>query len=161
VHNRREGPAGDKRFDSFIFMHTIGRPVETFIQFAGLMYAGIPEKFPKLRIGAIEVAAQWVPYIVHDLNLRFPKLEGKQARPDVLTGSEQLFVACQTDDDLPYVLKYAGENCLMIGSDYGHADNASELLALAKLKESSDIDPKVIDKILWDNPAKFYGLEGD
>jgi predicted TIM-barrel fold metal-dependent hydrolase len=24
VHNRREGPAGEKRFDSFLFMHTIG-----------------------------------------------------------------------------------------------------------------------------------------
>jgi predicted TIM-barrel fold metal-dependent hydrolase len=102
-----------------------------------------------------------VPYIVHDLNLRLPKLAGKTARPDVLTGSKQLFVACQTDDDLPYVLKYAGENCLMIGSDYGHADNASELLALARLKENSDIDPRVIDNILYHNPAKFYGLDGD
>ena len=98
---------------------------------------------------------------MHDLNLRFPKLEGKEARPDVLIGSKQLFVACQTDDDLPYVLKYAGENCLMIGSDYGHADNASELLALAKLKETSELDPRVIDKILYENPARFYGLEGD
>ena len=126
--------------------------------FHSMILNGILEKFPKLRVGAIEVAAQWVPYIVHDLNLRFPKLEGKEARPDVLSGSSQLFVACQTDDDLPYVLKYAGENCLMIGSDYGHADNASELLALAKFKENSEIDPKVIDKILDYNPAKFYGL---
>jgi predicted TIM-barrel fold metal-dependent hydrolase len=127
--------------------------------FHSMILNGIPEKFPQLRIGAIEVAAQWVPYIVHDLNLRFPKLEGKQARPDVLSGSNQLFVACQTDDDLPYVLKYAGENCLMIGSDYGHADNASELLALARLKEQGDIDPKVIDKILCTNPARFYGID--
>jgi uncharacterized protein len=115
--------------------------------FHSMILNGIPERFPKLRIGAIEVAAQWVPYLVHDLNLRFPKLEGKQARPDVLKGSNQLFVACQTDDDLPYVLKYAGENCLMIGSDYGHADNASELLALKRLKDNGDIDPEVIDKI--------------
>jgi predicted TIM-barrel fold metal-dependent hydrolase len=49
----------------------------------------------------------------------------------------------------------------MIGSDYGHADNASELLALAKLKENGEIDPKVIDKILYHNPAKFYGLDAD
>jgi hypothetical protein len=102
-----------------------------------------------------------VPYLVHDLNLRFPKLEGKEARPDVLSGSSQLFVACQTDDDLPYVLKYAGENCLMIGSDYGHADNASELLALARLKENGAIAPHIIDKILCHNPAKFYGLDLD
>ncbi|MGE5852470.1 MAG: hypothetical protein ACM35E_04950, partial [Deltaproteobacteria bacterium] len=105
--------------------------------------------------------AQWVPYLVHDLNLRFPKLAGKQARPDVLSGSHQLFVACQTDDDLPYVLKYAGENCLMIGSDYGHADNASELLALAKLKDNGEIAPHIIEKILIHNPTKFYVLDGD
>src|SRR5687768_5995188 len=51
VHNRREGPAGEIRFDSFIYMHTIGRPVETFIQFAGLLYGGVAERFPKLRVG--------------------------------------------------------------------------------------------------------------
>ena len=49
----------------------------------------------------------------------------------------------------------------MIGSDYGHADNASELLALAKLKENGEIAPHIIDKILIHNPTKFYGLDGD
>jgi hypothetical protein len=39
-----------------------------------------------------------------------PKFLGKEANPDVLRNTSQLFVACQTDDDLPYVLKYSGEN---------------------------------------------------
>ena len=129
--------------------------------FHSMILRGIPERFPALRIGAIEVAAQWVPYLVHDLNLRFPKLERKEARPDVLRSSRQLFVAYQTDDDLPYVLQYAGEDTLMIGSDYGHADNASELLALKRLKEKGELDPRVIDKILYFNPARFYGLSSD
>jgi predicted TIM-barrel fold metal-dependent hydrolase len=34
VHNRREGPAGEIRFDSFIFMHTIGRHPGAFSQTA-------------------------------------------------------------------------------------------------------------------------------
>jgi predicted TIM-barrel fold metal-dependent hydrolase len=127
--------------------------------FHSMILNNMTERFPKLRIGAIEVAAQWVPYLVHDLNLRLPKLQGREANPDVLRKSSQLFVACQTDDDLPYVLKYAGDDALMVGSDYGHADNASELLALRKLKEKGDIDPKVIDKILFTNPARFYGLD--
>jgi hypothetical protein len=125
--------------------------------FHSMILSGIPERFPKLRIGAIEVAAQWVPYLIHDLNLRFPKLKGKEAKPDVLRNG-QLFVACQTDDDLPYVLKYSGEDSLMIGSDYGHADNASELLALRRLKDKGELDPKIIDKILCTNPARFYGI---
>jgi predicted TIM-barrel fold metal-dependent hydrolase len=125
--------------------------------FHAMALSGIPERFPGLRIGAIEVAAQWVPYVVHDLNLRFPKLLGKEAKPDVLRGG-QLFVACQTDDDLAYILKYAGEDSLMIGSDYGHADNASELLALRRLRDKGGIEPRVVDKILSFNPARFYGL---
>ncbi len=125
--------------------------------FHALVMKGIPERFPRLRIGAIEVSSQWVPYVVHDLNLRLPKLLGKEAKPDFMRGG-QLYVACQTDDDIPYVLKYAGEDSLMIGSDYGHADNASELLALRRLRDKGEVEPRVIDKILCANPARFYGL---
>src|SRR5919109_3114696 len=82
--------------------------------FHSMILNGIPERFPKLRIGAIEVAAQWVPYLVHDLNLRFPKLAGKQAKPEIMR-SGQLFVACQTAADVPYVRNYAAEDSLMIG----------------------------------------------
>ena len=128
--------------------------------FHSMILRGIPEHFPRLRIGAIEVSAQWVPYVVHDLKLRFPKFLGKEARADMLGGG-QLYVACQTDDDLSYVLSYAGEDSLMIGSDYGHADNASELLALKRLKENGEMEGRLIDKILGINPARFYGISGE
>jgi hypothetical protein len=62
--------------------------------------------FPRLRIGAIEVSAQWIPYVFHYINLRLPEFLGKEAKPDLLRDSSQLFVACQTDDDLPYLLKF-------------------------------------------------------
>ena len=80
VHNRREGPAGEKRFDSFIFMHTIGRPVETFIQFAGLMYGGIAERFPKLRISFLECGVGWVPYWIERMDEEWEK-RGKVEAP--------------------------------------------------------------------------------
>ncbi|HEY1268709.1 MAG TPA: amidohydrolase family protein, partial [Candidatus Binatia bacterium] len=64
----------------------------------------------------------------------------------------------QTDDDLSYVLKYAGPDNLVIGSDYGHADTASELDALRNLKQSGEVAAGVIDKILDDNPRSLYGL---
>jgi predicted TIM-barrel fold metal-dependent hydrolase len=73
VHNRREGPAGEIRFDSFIFMHTIGRPVETFIQFAGLMYGGVAERFPRLRIAFLECGVGWVPYWMERMDEEWEK----------------------------------------------------------------------------------------
>ena len=63
-----------------------------------------------------------------------------------------------TDDDLPYVLKYSGEDNIVIGSDYGHVDSAAEIDALRKLKNSGEIEPRVIDKILYDNSKALYGL---
>jgi len=46
----------------------------------------------------------------------------------------------------------------VIGSDYGHADTASELEALRTLKDRGEIDAGVIEKILNDNPRNLYGF---
>ena len=124
-----------------------------------LLMRGISQRFPGLRIGAIEVSAQWIPYVVNDIVIRNKK-RGVETPCDVLAAN-RIYVACQTDDDLPYVLKYAGENTIMIGSDYGHADNASELLALRRLREQGEVPASIIDKILYENAASFYGLSAD
>lgn len=124
--------------------------------FHSLIFEGIPEMFPKLRIAFVEVSAQWVPYAVHDLARRFER-RGKGLKKDLLRES-RIFVACQTDDDLPYVLQYAGEDNLVIGSDYGHADTSSELEALRRLKQQGEVGSSAIGKILDDNPRKLYSL---
>ena len=124
--------------------------------FHSLVFDGIPERFPKLRIGIIEVGAQWLPYAVHDLVRRSAR-RGKQLDKHLLKDN-RIYVACQTDDDLAYILEYAEEDNLVIGSDYGHADNASELLALRRLRDKGEVAPQVIDKILCANPVRFYGL---
>ena len=70
----------------------------------------------------------------------------------------RIWVACQTDDDLPYVLKYAGDSSLVIGTDYGHNDTSSEILALRKLREDGAVPPQVVEKILDDNAKALYSL---
>jgi predicted TIM-barrel fold metal-dependent hydrolase len=69
-----------------------------------------------------------------------------------------VYIACQTDDDLPYVLKYAGEDNIVIGSDYGHNDTSSEIEALRLLKKKGEVEPRIIDKILYDNAKALYGI---
>jgi predicted TIM-barrel fold metal-dependent hydrolase len=56
------------------------------------------------------------------------------------------------------VLKYSGEDQLVIGTDYGHNDTSSEILALRKLKEDGAVPPEVVNKILDDNARALYGL---
>jgi predicted TIM-barrel fold metal-dependent hydrolase len=68
-------------------------------------------------------------------------------------------VACENTDDLPYVLSYAGEDSLMIGTDYGHHDPSSELNAIRLLRKDRRIGAETIEKILEINPRKFYGID--
>ena len=69
---------------------------------------GVPTRFPKLRIGFIEAASQWMPGTVHDIARRMEKRTGQPFDRYGMLRENRLYVTCQTDDDLPYVLKYAG-----------------------------------------------------
>ena len=125
--------------------------------FHALIFNEIPAKFPKTKFAFIEVSSQWVPYTIHDFARRFERKGIKVDKADVLRGN-RIYVACQTDDDLPYVLKYSGEDNLVIGTDYGHNDTSSEILALRKLKEEGAVPSHVVNKILDNNPKTLYSL---
>jgi len=125
--------------------------------FHQILYSGIPDQFPRLRFGFIEAAANWVPYILGDLERRLVR-DGRKPLSANPLRDNRLYVACQTNDDLPYVIRFAGEDNLVIGSDYGHSDSASELEALKTLQQTSPLSPEATRKILDDNPRALYGL---
>jgi predicted TIM-barrel fold metal-dependent hydrolase len=70
----------------------------------------------------------------------------------------RVYVACQTDDDLATILRYGGEDNLVIGTDYGHADRSAEIEALRVLRNKGEVAPHIIDKILGQNAKNLYGL---
>jgi predicted TIM-barrel fold metal-dependent hydrolase len=47
---------------------------------------------------------------------------------------------------------------LIFGSDYPHADHKPSIVADA-VALGENISKATVQKILWDNPARFYGLE--
>lgn len=124
--------------------------------FHSLVMDGTPSLFPKARWGFIEVSAQWVPYVLKDLGHRL-KRAGKRLPADPLKGLN-FYVACEVNDDLPMILPYAGEDNLVIGTDYGHSDSSTEIEALRLMKNDGKVPPHVIEKILGDNPKRLYGL---
>ena len=140
--------AGDSGFSTFK-LPVIGA-------FHAIVYSDIPGLFPELRFGFIEVGAQWVPYATRDLARRFGR-QKREMKADLFK-TDRLYVACQSDDDVPYLVQCMGEDNLLIGSDYGHADTASELAALDNLRKVHGLEPRVSDKILDANARAFYGL---
>lgn len=128
--------------------------------FNALSTSAVTQNFKNLRFGFIEAGAQWVPYLVQEAARRheFIGTKGKVTSMETFLEENRFYVTTRTDDDLPYVLKYAGNNSLMLGTDFGHEDPASELDAFNKMRGDASIGSDVIDRIFSDNAAKFYNL---
>ncbi|MGH7817297.1 MAG: amidohydrolase family protein, partial [Candidatus Binatia bacterium] len=125
--------------------------------FHNLVMDKIPERFPKLKIAFLEVSAQWLPYVLTDLAKRY-RLQGRELNPKRLLSESRFYVGCETSDDLPYVIQAAGEDNLVVGTDYGHADSATELAALDGICHDSRLSPTIANKIVSDNARALYGL---
>src|SRR5262249_17330707 len=70
----------------------------------------------------------------------------------------RFYVGCETSDDLPYIVEHAGGDNLVVGTDYGHADSATELLALRAVSEDKRLSRKIADTIDSDNARALYRL---
>jgi hypothetical protein len=125
-----------------------------------LILGEIPALFPKLRWAFLESGAGWIPHVVTDLRQRVkgPKQgAGKELSPSVIADNH-LYIMYEVYEDLPHILKYAGEDSLVVGTDYGHTGQSTQIDAMRRLAERGDVDPGIVNKILRHNPAALYGL---
>jgi predicted TIM-barrel fold metal-dependent hydrolase len=136
--------------------------------FHPLVTSDVFDRYPALRVGIIESGASWVPFLLNVLggsdrrnHMQAVTLD-YEINVDVdLFRRLNIFVSCQSHDDLPYILQYGMEDNLIVGTDYTHADASAELKALDNIESrghSGNIPAEIARKILDDNPRRVYGL---
>lgn len=130
--------------------------VPTVAAFNDVLLSEVPRIFPKLRWGFVEASSQWLPWVLLEARKRFKTL-GRDW-PDNVAREYRMFVTCENSDDLPHIVQQAGEDCLVIGTDYGHTDISSDVDAIKVFKARTDLAPEVKRKILSDNARALYGL---
>lgn len=128
--------------------------------FNAVASSGLQTRFKTLRFAFIEAGAQWVPYLVREAARRheFIGTKGKVDDETKFLSQNRIWVTTRTNDDLPYVLRYAGNGSLVLGTDFGHEDPAAELGAFTRMRERKDIDPAQIDAIFADNARRLYAI---
>ncbi|NIO11586.1 MAG: amidohydrolase family protein, partial [Deltaproteobacteria bacterium] len=129
--------------------------------FHTLIRHDIPGKFPNLRFGIVEANSSWIPYVAYELRRRLKRFSGgstfgtpQYKFEEDLLKANRMYVTCQVDEDLPAIMKIAGEDNLMVGSDYTHADQSMEHEFPRLLQERADrgdIPQSAVQKILYDN----------
>lgn len=128
--------------------------------FNRIIVSGVPDRFPNLRFGFLEAGAQWVPYLVREAARRDATIgiQGHFTSIATLLADKNIWVACRTDDDLPYIVEHSGRSQLVIGTDYGHEDPAAELDALETLRAQEGVGTELVDQIVGANAQALYGL---
>jgi uncharacterized protein len=154
------------RFDSFISVHCVSFPFECMAALTGLIFAGVPEMFPKLRIAALEACCGWVPFLMDRLDEEFEKRGSREApllrkKPSNYMADDQFFYAFELEEStLPYVIDRIGADKLLYSSDYPHWDT-SWPNTVRTFRNRKDVSEAHRQQIAWANPQKFYGFTAD
>jgi len=84
-------------------------------------------------------------------------LRGRKA-PDDLLGYANFYITTQKTDNLPWLLSEIGDDNLIIGTDYGHKDTATEVEVFRRMSTDGDLPQKSVTKILETNPTRLYAF---
>jgi len=153
-----------KEFDHARYIRISVPPLNAF---QALVTFNVPYKFPSVRWGFIEAGSSWVPYLVYKVMRGVSKGSQRASGGYTYTGKSDvvqlnnLYVTCQVDVDLPYIMQYTGEDHLLVGSDYTHADPSEERHFAHHLQERADrgeITQRAVGRITYENGKTFYGL---
>lgn len=164
IHTGSGCPDFSKVFDvvrSSVFPHGRLLPL---ISIRNIIANRIPEQFPRLRFACVETGASWVPYVLH--NIRNKTGMAVDEWGPRLFEDYRIFIACEEREDIAYLAKFVGEDQLFTGTDYGHhatgalfgGDPSAQPQMVNTLRAREDVPGRTIDKILWDNPRRLYGI---
>jgi predicted TIM-barrel fold metal-dependent hydrolase len=129
-----------------------------------VLAAGLLEKFPRIRWAFLESGASWLPWVLQERFRADEKgatrgfTDWRAAARDVLRRGA-IFVGAYLDDDLPSLVEFAGDGCLVHGTDFGHVDIGSDPNGLHVIATRDDLDAAAARRIVDDNARRLYGID--
>ena len=140
---------GDAPRDALAYM-AIQYNAELFL--SAMIFDGVLERFPGLRIGVIELGASWIISWMRHLDQSFKAFRSLQDLSEVkLLPSEyverQIKVTPFAGEDIGWILNSGAENLLMFASDYPHHEGTDDPIGRFE---------KTMDKVKEEVRNKFY-----
>ena len=143
--------------------------------FYAVMASDINQRYPRLRFAFLESGSTWVPAAVHHYE-RTSSVSNPAAYVDTDKGTSivitpknaaeimeehNLYVACETDEDLPYLTSKLGDRRLITGTDFCHNDRGTDPLAHTLIMSRTDIPQDTAKRIVDDNGREAFGIASD
>ncbi len=149
--------------DSYIMTHTLEHPLIQITQFTSMMYGGVFELFPRLRVAFLEAGIGWVPFMMDRMDEEFERRGQRGAQrltklPSAYVREGNLYFTCEVEEKtLPMAIEIVGEDRIFFASDYPHERRRDEFGSdIPSFVERQDITAQQKDKILYQNARRFY-----
>ena len=116
---------GEENFRSVDYMGIPGPPAQTL---ATMIFDGVLDRFPNLKIGVIEQGAIWVPSWMRQMESAFDafhrhedRIKALELRPSEYVRRQMRFTPYPTED-VGWIVEQAGPEVAMFSSDYPHVE---------------------------------------
>jgi hypothetical protein len=165
VHATVRGPHffGADGFDKFIEVHTLSHPLAQMIQLTGMIFEGVPELFPRLKLAFMESGCSWVGFWMDRMDEEFEKrgeIEApllKKKPSEYVTGGNIYFHAEADEKSIPEAVRRLGDDNLFYATDFPHWDHSAPH-SIDEIAERDDLSPETRRKILSENARKLYEM---
>jgi predicted TIM-barrel fold metal-dependent hydrolase len=134
---------GEENFRSVDYMGIPWPPAQTL---ATMIFDGVLERFPDLRVGVIEQGAIWVPSWMRQMEAAFEafarheeRLQALSLRPSEYVRRQIRFTPYPTED-VGWIIEQAGPEVCLFSSDYPHVEGGRRPIERfeASLADASD-----------------------
>ncbi len=154
-------PSYGDRMDTHVTGHMIAHPFEAMVAMMSLIWYGVLERHPGLTVVHVEADAGWLPYWLQRMEQHWDFSGNAEHSELQLRPTEyflrQVYVAARGDEmTLPSVIDLVGDENVLFNTDYPHPDRTFPFgFALLEEQPISDESKR---RILWDSPARAFGL---
>jgi uncharacterized protein len=163
VHATVGGPHyyGADGFDKLIEVHTLSHPFAQMMQLTGMIFEGVPELFPDLRIAFMESGCSWVGFWMDRMDEEWEKrgeIEAplcKKKPSEYVTGGNLYFHAEADEKSIPEAVRRLGANVLFYATDFPHWDHSAPH-SIDEMAERDDLDEATRRRILYETSQELY-----
>ena len=145
------------------------------IGLAGMLFNGVFERFPGLKVGFLEGGVGWFLMALERFNGSWEAFTPFDPRgellqlPEDMNVREYLISLCRQgrvrigvegdEPALAYAVHVAGPEAFIFSSDFPHEVNLGSIRhEIEELIEIEELSPEEKEAILWKNSLDFYGL---
>lgn len=172
VHGGAHDRFGMDHLNMYVPVHALGHPWGLMINCASIVYNGIFDRYPGVRVGFLEGGVAWLLMCLerfhssHETHFQYvpPGEYGlrEEQMPDQYIIRQidegRLFVGCETEElTMPFALKVAGNKAFFYSSDFPHeVTNETCKHDIGELTESDELTQEDKDAILFRNAERYY-----